>query len=72
MSFDNDSSYSEIWRVVEKDRDNLINSRSDHRAEIASFLKLQYHNVNKIKKLDFLNIDLYFIKFLINLSDLIN
>ena len=50
MSFDDDSFHSEAQRVVEKDRNNLIDSRSDHRDEIASFLKSHFHDVNKIKK----------------------
>ena len=50
MSFDDDSSRSEVRRAVEKDRDNLIDSRSDHRDEIASFLRSHFHDVNEIKK----------------------
>ena len=50
MLFDDDSFHSEARRVVEKDRSNLIDSRSDHRDEIASFLKSHFHDVNEIKK----------------------
>ena len=50
MSFDDDSSHFKIRRVVEKDRNNLVDSRSDHRDEIAPFLKSHFHDVNKIKK----------------------
>ena len=50
MSFNDDSFYSEARRVVEKSRDNLIDSRSDHRDEIALFLKSHFHDVNEIKK----------------------
>ena len=50
MSFDNDSSHSEARRVVERNRDSLIDSRSDHRDEIASFLKSHFHDVNEVKK----------------------
>ena len=50
MSFDDDSFHSEARRIVEKDRSNLIDSRLDHRDEIASFLKSHFHDVNEIKK----------------------
>ena len=50
MSFDDDSFYFKTRRVVEKSRNNLIDSRSDHRDEIASFLKSHFHDVNEIKK----------------------
>ena len=50
MSFDDDSFHFKIRRVVERDRDNLIDSRSDHRDEIASFLKSHFHHVNEIKE----------------------
>ena len=50
MLFDDDLSYFKTRRAVERSRDNLINSRSDHRDEIASFLKSHFHNINEIKK----------------------
>ena len=50
MSFDDDSFYFETRRAVERNRNNLIDSRSDHRDEIASFLKSHFHDVNEIKK----------------------
>ena len=51
MSFDDDLFHSEARRVVERDRNNLIDSRSDHRDEIASFLRSHFHDVNEIKKI---------------------
>ena len=50
MLFDNDLFHFETRRVVEKDRNNLIDSRFDHRDKIASFLKSHFHDVNEIKK----------------------
>ena len=50
MSFDDDLFHFETRRVVERDRDNLIDSRFDHRNEIASFLKSHFHDVNEVKK----------------------
>ena len=50
MSFDDDLFHFKIRRAVEKDRNNLINSRSDYRDEIASFLKLHFHDINEIKR----------------------
>ena len=50
MLFDDDSFHSEARRVVERNRNNLIDSRSDHRDEIASFLKSHFHDVDEIKK----------------------
>ena len=50
MLFDDDSFHSEARRAVERDQNNLIDSRSDHRDEIASFLKLHFHDVNEVKK----------------------
>ena len=50
MSFDDDLFYFETRQIVEKDRNNLINSRSDHRDEIAPFLKSHFHDVNEIEK----------------------
>ena len=50
MLFDNDSFHSEIRRIVERNRNNLINSRSDHRDEIASFLRSHFHDINEVKK----------------------
>ena len=66
MSFDNNSFYSEVRRIVKKDRNNLIDFRFDRRDEIASFLKSHFHNVNEIEKRNSLNTDSYFIKFLLN------
>ena len=50
MSFDDDLSHFKARRIIEKNRNNLIDSRSDHRDEIASFLKSHFHDVNEIKK----------------------
>ena len=50
MLFDDDSFHFETQRIVERNRNNLINSRLDHRNEIASFLKSHFYNINKIKK----------------------
>ena len=50
MSFDDDSFHSEARRVVERNRNNLIDFRSGHRDEIAPFLKSHFHDVNEIKK----------------------
>ena len=50
MSFDNDSFHSETRRVVERNRNNLINSCFDHRDKIALFLKSHFHDVNEAKK----------------------
>ena len=50
MSFDDDSFHSKARRVVERDRNNLIDSRSSHRDEIAPFLRSHFHDVDGIKK----------------------
>ena len=50
MLFNDNSFHFETRRAVEKDRNNLIDSRFDHRDEIASFLKSLFHDVNKVKK----------------------
>ena len=50
MSFDDDSSHFKIRRIVERDRNNLIDSCFNHHDEIASFLKSHFHDVNEIKK----------------------
>ena len=50
MSFDDDSFHFEARRVVERNRNNLIDSRSDHHDKIALFLKLHFYDVNEIKK----------------------
>ena len=50
MLFDDDSFHSKARRIVERNRNNLIDSRSDHRDEIASFLRSHFHDVNEIKK----------------------
>ena len=67
MSFDDDSSRFKVRRAVKRNRNNLTDFRSDHRDEIASFLKSHFHDVNKIEKRNSLNTDLYFTKFLLNL-----
>ena len=66
MSFDDDSFRSETRQVVERSRNNLIDSHFDHRDEIASFLKSHFHDVNEIEKRGSLNIDPYSIKFFLN------
>ena len=66
MSFDDDLFRSEVRRIVEKDRNNLINFRFDHRDEIASFLRLHFYDVNEIEKQNSLNIDSCFIEFFLN------
>ena len=48
MSFDDDSFHYEVRRIVERDRNNLIDFRLDHRDEIALFLKSHFHDVNEI------------------------
>ena len=50
MSFDDDLFHSEVRRIVERNRNNLIDFRFDHRDEIAPFLKLHFHDINEIKK----------------------
>ena len=50
MSFDDGSFHSEARRAVERNRDNLIDSRPDHRDEIAPFLRSHFHDVNEVKK----------------------
>ena len=50
MSFDDDLFHSEVRRVVERNRNNLINSRFNHRDEIASFLKSHFHDANEVEK----------------------
>ena len=50
MSFDDDSFHSEVRRVVERNRNNLINFRFNYRDKIASFLRLHFYDVNEIKK----------------------
>ena len=72
MSFDNDSFHSEARRVVEKNRDNLINSRSDHCDKIAPFLKSHFHDVDEIKKRNLLNINLCFTEFFLNFFNSFN
>ena len=73
MSFDDDSSHFEARQIVERNRNNLIDSRSSHRDEIASFLKSHFHDVNEIKKkLNWLNIDSCFIEFFLNLFNFFN
>ena len=73
MSFDDDSFYFKARRAVEKNRNNLINSRSNHHDEIASFLKSHFHNVNEIKKkLNWLNTDSCFIEFFLNFFNSFN
>ena len=73
MSFDDDSFYFEARQVVERNWNNLIDFRLSHRDEIASFLKLHFHDINEIKKkLSWLNIELYFIEFLLNFFNSFN
>ena len=72
MSFNDDSFHFKIRRVVERDRNNLINFRFDHRDEIASFLKSHFYNINEIKKRNSLNTDSYFIEFFLNLFNFFN
>ena len=48
--FNDDLFHFEARRIVEKDRNNLIDSRSDYRNEIALFLRLHFYDVNEIKK----------------------
>ena len=50
MLFDDDSSHSEVRRAVERGRNSLADSCSDHHDEIASFLKSHFHDVDEIKK----------------------
>ena len=50
MSFDDDSSHSEARRVVERDRNSLADSRSNHHDEIAPFLRSHFHDVDGVKK----------------------
>ena len=50
MLFDDNSFYFEARRVVERNRNNLIDFRFNHRDGIASFLKSHFHDVNEIKK----------------------
>ena len=73
MSFDDDLFHFKTQQIVERNRSNLIDSRFDHRDEIAPFLKSHFHNINKIKKkLNWLNINLYFIEFLLNFFNSFN
>ena len=72
MSFDDDSFRSEARRAVGRDRNNLIDSRSDHRDEIASFLKSHFHGVNEVEKRSSLNINPCFIEFLLNFFNSFN
>ena len=72
MLFDDDLFRSEARQAVERNRNNLIDSRFDHRDEIASFLKLHFHNVNEIKKRSSLNTDSCFTEFLLNFSYFFN
>ena len=66
MLFDDDSSHFKVRRVVKKNRNNLINSRFDHRDEIASFLRSHFHDANEVEKRNSLNTDSYFIEFFLN------
>ena len=50
MLFNDDSFRFEAQRAVERNRNNLIDFRSNHCDEIASFLKSHFHDVNEIKK----------------------
>ena len=72
MSFDDDSSHFETRRAVERNQNNLIDFRSDHRDEIASFLKSHFHDADEFKKRSSLNTDSCSIEFLLNLSCFFN
>ena len=73
MLFNDDSFHFKTRRVVERNRNNFINFRFDYRDKIASFLKLHFHNVNKIKKkLNWLNINSCFIEFFLNFFNFFN
>ena len=73
MSFDDDSFHFKTRRVVERNRDNLIDFRSNHRDEIALFLKSHFHDVDEVKKkLSWLNIDSCFIEFFLNFFNFFN
>ena len=72
MLFNDDSSRFKIRRVVEKDRSNLIDSRFDHRDEIASFLKSHFHDVNGVEKRGSLNINPCSTEFLLNFFNFFN
>ena len=72
MLFDGDSSRSEARRVVERDRNNLIDSRSDHRDEIASFLRSHFHDVDEVEKRGSLNINSCSTEFFLNLFNSFN
>ena len=72
MSFDDNSFHFEIRQIVGKNRDNLIDSRFDHRDKIASFLKSHFYDVNKVEKQNSLNINSCFIEFLLNLFNSFN
>ena len=50
MLFNDNSFHFEARRIVERNRNNLIDFYSDHHNEIVLFLKLHFHNVNEIKK----------------------
>ena len=50
MSFDDNLFHFKVQRIVKRNRNNLIDFRSDHCDEIASFLRLHFYNVNEIKK----------------------
>ena len=66
MLFNDDSFHSEARRIVEKDWNNLIDFRFNHRDEIASFLKSHFYNADEFEKRNSLNIDSYFIEFFLN------
>ena len=72
MLFDDDSFRFEARRIVEKNRNNLIDSRPDHRDEIAPFLKSHFHDVDEIKKWSSLNINPCSTEFLLNLFNFFN
>ena len=61
MLFDDNSFHSEIRWVVERSRNNLIDSRFDHRDEIAPFLKSHFHDVNEVKKRNWVDWTLIYI-----------
>ena len=66
MSFDDNLFHFEVQQVIEKNQNNLIDSRFDHRDKIALFLKSHFHNVDEVEKRNSLNIDSCSTKFLLN------
>ena len=67
MLFNNNSFHFKARRTVERNWNNLIDFRFDYHDEIASFLKLHFHDVNEIEKQNSLNTDSCSIEFFLNL-----